>query len=487
MKKKKIISAVCLATMISTTVVQANVTTASMAISTEQSATPTLTGSYESDKINAQRTIYGEAEIGQSGVKVALKVTKPTDGVNISSLKFTQKGENEMQNRNIKFEALQAQSDDGTIGHFVSKDGTFLKFTGTGVVEIPFTIADNKGNTSSEQVYRLLLVDSQAPEVTVKNKYIRIAEQPYKLEFTGKDNAYLNENKIKGTVSIKEKNSPNIDLGYSNLAISLLSPDGTQGGNSQTFKLTFTGTGKEPSDKVYKLRVGDDNAPYQKPENVKETDVNIVFVPKLKQPTELIAVDNLASISDAFLEEVIKKIKEANPDNAELQKLSTTAFTPGENGTFSIRYSSNDGSVDGAEDTVKVLREKTQEEKTLDSAKAEAIAEIEKAAKAKLDEIEKSNMTNEEKETAKSSVKSSKENFIRNINTAQTVDDVNELKSGALESINEAKTESENKKAAKAEIEKAVEAKENEINNSSLTDDQKERAMEELQKEEKLH
>lgn len=31
MKKKKIISAVCLATMISTTVVQANVTTASMA------------------------------------------------------------------------------------------------------------------------------------------------------------------------------------------------------------------------------------------------------------------------------------------------------------------------------------------------------------------------------------------------------------------------------------------------------------------------
>ncbi|MGU7809635.1 DUF1542 domain-containing protein, partial [Streptococcus suis] len=353
--------------------------------------------------------------------------------------------------------------------------------------------------------------------MTPKSEYIRFVGEEYKVSVPGTDNAFLNPNKINGTLSIlKDGESGSLvssDLGTNTKITSELDPmgatanQGDDGQSSTKFNVNITGTGPSVEGTgTYNLRVGDDNFPAgpdtelvngKKQENVALTPVKVTFVKHATVSTP-VSVENPANLTPEEKAAVIAQIKKDNADNEKLKALPESAFTVNSDGTVSVDYSAGGVNVDGATDIIKNATANLADTRNEAKAKIDAkLAETKAAIEAKRDEAfskidDDISLREEQKQAAKAAVTAVAGDALKeldnkateakeNIDKATTVLEIDDAKTNGEISLDNAEDAGEkaidrakDKAEAIAVVEnKAFEALEKVNNNPNLSDDDK--------------
>ncbi|NQO27706.1 DUF1542 domain-containing protein, partial [Streptococcus suis] len=378
----------------------------------------------------------------------------------------------ELAKRNLEFVKAESVGVDGAVGTIRAKNGGKVEYTGSGNIDYGFVYSYMEGTETKtvDLTYTILFTDRTAPVMTPAAEYVRVVGENYTISVPGSDNAFLNPDKINGTLSVlksDEAGKVSPSLGTNTNITSELDPSGKdisggsddQGGNSTKFNIKITGTAPATAGTgSYKLRVGEDNftaSPSYKeklkqegkvPENVSYTDIKVTFVDKVK-PITPIPVADQAHLTPTEKKAVIDAVKEANPNNAKLQALPESAFTVNSDGSVSVNYSGEN--VDGATDTIKNATTKLAG--TQNEAKAEIdrkLAENKKAIEAKRDEaIAEINddiyLTDVQKEVAREAVTAAAGDALKNLDTKATEAKENIDKATTVSEINNAKTDGE--------------------------------------------
>ncbi|HEL2045318.1 TPA: DUF1542 domain-containing protein [Streptococcus suis] len=377
----------------------------------------------------------------------------------------------ELAKRNLEF-VKATNVTDGVLGTIRAKNGGKVEYTGSGNIDYGFVYSYMEGTETKtvDLTYTILFTDRTAPVMTPAAEYVRVVGENYTISVSGSDNAFLNPDKINGTLSVlksDEAGKVSPSLGTNTDITSELDPSGKdisggsddQGGNSTKFNIKITGTAPATAGTgSYKLRVGEDNftaSPSYKeklkqegkvPENVSYADIKVTFVDKVK-PITPIPVADQSHLTPTEKKAVIDAVKEANPNNAKLQALPESAFTVNSDGSVSVNYSGEN--VDGATDTIKNATTKLAG--TQNEAKAEIdrkLAENKKAIEAKRDatiaEIDDNiELTYVQKEAAKNAITAVADNALKDLDTKATEAKENIDKATTVSEIDDAKVKGE--------------------------------------------
>ncbi|HEL2505950.1 TPA: DUF1542 domain-containing protein [Streptococcus suis] len=485
-----------------------------------------------------QAPIQAIMQIGQAGEKAAVILKDIPSDFSIENFNLKDGVADELAKRNLEFvrnvtvEKTDTDGDgakEGIVGYIQPKTGGansgVATYTGSNNLTYNFTYKavetkDVANAADAKEIgldYTILFIDTKAPVMTPKSEYIRFVDEGYKVSVPGTDNAFLNPNKINGTLSIlKDGESDRLvssDLGTNTNITSELDPigatanQGDGGASSTKFNVDITGTGPSVEGTgTYNLRVGDDNFPAgpdtelvngKKQENVALTPVKVTFVKRAAVSTP-VSVENPANLTPEEKVAVIAQIKKDNADNEKLKALPDSAFTVNSDGTVSVDYSAGGVNVDGATDIIKnattnladtrneakaeIDRKLAENKKAIEVKRDAAIAEINnnlslreeqrKAAEAAITAVAGDALKDLENKAVEAKEK------IDKVTTVSEIDDARVNGESALinaedageKAINQAKE----KELAKAEVEnKAFEALEKVNNNPNLLEEEK--------------
>ncbi|HGK7334986.1 TPA: DUF1542 domain-containing protein, partial [Streptococcus suis] len=413
--------------------------------------------------------IHAITELGSSGTvgTVKLEGDLPAD-FNIANFNLKEGEAAKLAERNLEFVKAGSLGTDGTVGTIQTKDGGKVEYTGSGNLDYVFeyNYQVNNENKTSNLTYTILYTDTQAPVMTPKSEYIRFVDEEYKISVPGTDNAFLNTEKINGTLSVLKDGETgrkvSTDLGTNTAITSELDPSGkdvsggvdNQGGNSTMFNVNITGTGPaEQGTGDYKLRVGENNYPApptvtNKPENVGLTDIKVTFVKRAEMTTPVAVVDP-ANLTTEEKAAVIKQLKKDNADNEKLNALPDTAFTVNADGTVSVDYSAGSAGVDAVTDkvanaTVKLADAQNEAKAAIDTKLAEEKAAIEAKRDEAIAEINNTpGLTDDQKKAATDAVTNTANDALTDLQTA--ADDAKKAidTKTTVAGINDAKTAGE--------------------------------------------
>ncbi|HEM6184899.1 TPA: DUF1542 domain-containing protein, partial [Streptococcus suis] len=485
-----------------------------------------------------QAPIHAIMQIGQAGEKAAVILKDIPSDFSIENFNLKDGVADELAKRNLEFvrnDAVVTTDTDGDgakegiVGYIQPKTGGansgVATYTGSNNLTYGFTYkaveTKDKANATEAKTleldYTILFIDTKAPVMTPKSEYIRFVGEEYTVSVPGTDNAFLNTDKLNGTLSIlKDGESGSLvssDLGTNTKITSELDPTGAtanqgdDGQSSTKFNVKITGTGPATEGTgTYKLRVGEDNYPFgpegklvdgNKPENVGLTPVKVTFVKHATVSTP-VSVENPANLTPEEKAAVIAQIKKDNADNEKLKALPDSAFTVNSDGTVSVDYSAGGVNVDGATDIIKNATANLAD--TRNEAKAEIdkkLAENKKAIEAKRDEAlaeidNDLSLREEQRKVAKDAVAATADNALKDLDTkateakekidkAPTVSEIDEARvngESALINAEDAGEKAIDRAKDKAEAiavveNKAFEALEKVNNNPNLSDDDK--------------
>ncbi|HFI0101162.1 TPA: DUF1542 domain-containing protein, partial [Streptococcus suis] len=485
-----------------------------------------------------QAPIQAIMQIGQAGEKAAVILKDIPSDFSIENFNLKDGMADELAKRNLEFirnvavEKTDTDGDgakEGIVGYIQPKTGGansgVATYTGSNNLTYNFTykavetkdVANAADAKEIDLDYTILFIDTKAPVMTPKSEYIRFVGEGYKVSVPGTDNAFLNPNKINGTLSIlKDGESDRLvssDLGTNTNITSELDPTGAtanqgDGGASSTkFNVNITGTGPSVEGTgTYNLRVGDDNFPAgpdtelvngKKQENVALTPVKVTFVKRAAVSTP-VAVGDPAKLTLEEKAAVIAQIKDDNADNERLKALPESAFTVNSDGTVSVDYSAGGDNVDGVTDTIQNATTKLADIQNEAKAKIDAkLAETKAAIEAKRDEAfskidDDISLREEQKQAAKAAVTAAADNALKDLDTKATeakekidkaptvskIDDARVNGESALINAEDAGEKAIDRAKDKAEAiavveNKAFEALEKVNNNPNLSDDDK--------------
>ncbi|MCB2862680.1 DUF1542 domain-containing protein [Streptococcus suis] len=436
-----------------------------------------------------QAPIHDIMKIGQTGEEAVVTLKDIPSDFSIANFNLKDGMAEELAKRNLEFVkndvVVETDTDgddakEGIVGYIRPKTGGVnsgvATYTGSSNLTYKFTykavetkdVANVAEAKTLELDYTILFIDTKAPVMTPKSEYIRFVGEEYKVSVPGTDNAFLNPNKINGTLSIlKDGESGSLvssDLGTNTKITSELDPTGAtanqgdDGQSSTKFNVNITGTGPSVEGTgTYNLRVGDDNFPAgpdtelvdgKKQENVALTPVKVTFVKRAAVSTP-VTVGDPANLTPEEKAAVIAQIKSDNADNERLKALPESAFTVNSDGTVSVDYSVGGDNVDGATDTIKNATTKLAG--TQNEAKAEIdrkLAENKKAIEAKRDatiaEIDDNiELTDVQKEAAKNAITAVADNALKDLDTKATEAKENIDKATTVSGIDDAKVKGE--------------------------------------------
>ncbi|HFR3591348.1 TPA: DUF1542 domain-containing protein [Streptococcus suis] len=485
-----------------------------------------------------QAPIHDIIKIGQTGEEAVVTLKDIPSDFSIANFNLKDGMAEELAKRNLEFVkndvVVETDTDgddakEGIVGYIRPKTGGVnsgvATYTGSSNLTYKFTykavetkdVANAAEAKTLELDYTILFIDTKAPVMTPKSEYIRFVGEEYKVSVPGTDNAFLNPNKINGTLSIlKDGESGSLvssDLGTNTKITSELDPmgatanQGDDGQSSTKFNVNITGTGPSVEGTgTYNLRVGDDNFPAgpdtelvngKKQENVALTPVKVTFVKHATVSTP-VSVENPANLTPEEKAAVIAQIKKDNADNEKLKALPESAFTVNSDGTVSVDYSAGGVNVDGATDIIKNATANLADTRNEAKAKIDAkLAETKAAIEAKRDEAfskidDDISLREEQKQAAKAAVTAVAGDALKeldnkateakeNIDKATTVLEIDDAKTNGEISLDNAEDAGEkaidrakDKAEAIAVVEnKAFEALEKVNNNPNLSDDDK--------------
>ncbi|MCO8241712.1 DUF1542 domain-containing protein [Streptococcus suis] len=485
-----------------------------------------------------QAPIHDIMKIGQTGEEAVVTLKDIPSDFSIANFNLKDGMAEELAKRNLEFVkndvVVETDTDgddakEGIVGYIRPKTGGVnsgvATYTGSSNLTYKFTykavetkdVANAAEAKTLELDYTILFIDTKAPVMTPKSEYIRFVGEEYKVSVPGTDNAFLNPNKINGTLSIlKDGESGSLvssDLGTNTKITSELDPmgatanQGDDGQSSTKFNVNITGTGPSVEGTgTYNLRVGDDNFPAgpdtelvngKKQENVALTPVKVTFVKHATVSTP-VSVENPANLTPEEKAAVIAQIKKDNADNEKLKALPESAFTVNSDGTVSVDYSAGGVNVDGATDIIKNATANLADTRNEAKAKIDAkLAETKAAIEAKRDEAfskidDDISLREEQKQAAKAAVTAVAGDALKeldnkateakeNIDKATTVLEIDDAKTNGEISLDNAEDAGEkaidrakDKAEAIAVVEnKAFEALEKVNNNPNLSDDDK--------------
>ncbi|WP_260619138.1 DUF1542 domain-containing protein [Streptococcus sp. 2018037] len=485
-----------------------------------------------------QAPIHDIMKIGQTGEEAVVTLKDIPSDFSIANFNLKDGMAEELAKRNLEFVkndvVVETDTDgddakEGIVGYIRPKTGGVnsgvATYTGSSNLTYKFTykavetkdVANAAEAKTLELDYTILFIDTKAPVMTPKSEYIRFVGEEYKVSVPGTDNAFLNPNKINGTLSILKDGElgslVSSDLGTNTKITSELDPmgatanQGDDGQSSTKFNVNITGTGPSVEGTgTYNLRVGDDNFPAgpdtglvngKKQENVALTPVKVTFVKHATVSTP-VSVENPANLTPEEKAAVIAQIKKDNADNEKLKALPESAFTVNSDGTVSVDYSAGGVNVDGATDIIKNATANLADTRNEAKAKIDAkLAETKAAIEAKRDEAfskidDDISLRKEQKQAAKAAVTAVAGDALKEldnkateaketIDKATTVLEIDDAKTNGEISLDNAEDAGEkaidrakDKAEAIAVVEnKAFEALEKVNNNPNLSDDDK--------------
>ncbi|NQG60326.1 DUF1542 domain-containing protein, partial [Streptococcus suis] len=184
----------------------------------------------------------------------------------------------------------------------------------------------------------------------------------------------------------------------------------------------------------------------------------------LAHPQNQVAVFDSKKLTDSEKEQVKKNILDANPDLSTGVPQVIKAIDISDTGEATVTFN---------DDTVVKVPSATLTNEDKDTARSNAKAEIEKEATEKSDDIEASNLTEEEKIARLTEVRDANDRANNAIDKAATTEDLTKAISDGTAAIKAVSTTNTIKTKAKQALEEAYNAEKAEIENSALTAEEK--------------
>ncbi|HEM3165687.1 TPA: DUF1542 domain-containing protein, partial [Streptococcus suis 92-1191] len=184
----------------------------------------------------------------------------------------------------------------------------------------------------------------------------------------------------------------------------------------------------------------------------------------LAHPQNQVAVFDSKKLTDSEKEQVKKNILDANPDLSTGVPQVIKVIDISDTGEATVTFN---------DDTVVKVPSATLTNEDKDTARSNAKAEIEKEATEKSDDIEASNLTEEEKIARLTEVRDANDRANNAIDKAATTEDLTKAISDGTAAIKAVSTTNTIKTKAKQALEEAYNAEKAEIENSALTAEEK--------------